>query len=577
MATLKVSNGKDTFEVEEANLSKAQADGFVPTIKVSNGKETYDVHPNDLSSASKDGFKPLDQSFGAKTQDAISGLLGDMKKNLGATPEEIKSVAKTGLGVLPTVGMMAGSALGGLGGLASPIPGGAAMGGVVGSALGGVAGESLKQAGEKYFLDEGPATREQSLSGILDAAKSGAMFEAGGQAAGAALAPIGAKLGQYANSVRGKLKPNSQAIEAAADRLGFKPTQGMLGQNETLAKLEGSLSQSPRFTASPEREAFENVRKGFGRASENFEGLKTGESDFQLGSKLSSGLRSEVKAAKQPISELYNDINKDLLNIKLQPKINNQSVGILKKDSVFKTKDGLEFLKGIENDINQLKSVADLKEYRSNLLKNVTPSTSELDRMRYEKVYDQITNLRDASIQALKETDPFVKASGKSGREVIDELHNKLALADAGHASNMSQLEKIKGIAGVKGSIKSQGSFLRNLENIPEEKLIERAANMDVRTLNEFKDKYPALYENAKSSKVNDLISKSSDKGGVNVTRFIKNVENLEPEVKATLFDKNQLQMIDDLKLIQKETPNPIGPSGTPEGLDYKGLLSPKG
>jgi hypothetical protein len=55
---IKVSNGSDTFEVDESRLAEAQADGFRPLVKVSNGKETYDVHPDDLEQAKADGFTP---------------------------------------------------------------------------------------------------------------------------------------------------------------------------------------------------------------------------------------------------------------------------------------------------------------------------------------------------------------------------------------------------------------------------------------------------------------------------------------------------------------------------------------
>jgi hypothetical protein len=57
---IKVSNGKDTFEVDEHKLDEAKADGFVPTVKVTNGKDVHDVHPNDLHMAEADGYSPID-------------------------------------------------------------------------------------------------------------------------------------------------------------------------------------------------------------------------------------------------------------------------------------------------------------------------------------------------------------------------------------------------------------------------------------------------------------------------------------------------------------------------------------
>lgn len=511
---------------------------------------------------------PVEQGIFSK---AISSLANQPQESLkeAQAPGYGLGVAKGALGALPVAGGMIGGVLG----IASPLPGGA----IVGSGLGASGGEALKQIGEKYLLAEQPESMENRVTDILNQGLLGASQEMGSQILAKPLNVVGAKLGEYYNAIKDKIKPNAQEIIDASKRLGFEPTQGMLSENQTVQKLEQSLASSPRFTATPQRQALENVKAGFGKASESLEGLKTGDSNFQLGSKLKSGLENEIRTSKAPVSELYNDINKDLQNIKLQPEINNRSIGSLKKDSVFRTKDGKEFLNQISDDISSLDNVADLKEYRTNLLKNITNTTSELDRLRYEKVYDQITNLRDSSIQALKETDPFVKASGKSGAEVIDELHNKLALADASHSANMQQLQKIKGIAGIKGDVKSQGSFLRSLENIPEENLIQKSASTNVKTLNEFKDKFPSLYEGTKTAQINDLVNRSIDKNGLNVTRFIKNIDKLEPEVKGLLFNEKETQLINDLKLINKESPELLNPSKTGQAIDYKGLLSPTG
>ena len=58
---IKVSNGTETYDVDESRLSEAQRDGFVPTIRVTNGEITHEVHPSNLKLAEQDGFKPLEE------------------------------------------------------------------------------------------------------------------------------------------------------------------------------------------------------------------------------------------------------------------------------------------------------------------------------------------------------------------------------------------------------------------------------------------------------------------------------------------------------------------------------------
>jgi hypothetical protein len=72
---VKVSNGKDTYSVDERRLSEAQKDGFVPVVTVTNGKQTHEVHPSKLNMALKDGFKPLEppteKSLGSKVMENV--------------------------------------------------------------------------------------------------------------------------------------------------------------------------------------------------------------------------------------------------------------------------------------------------------------------------------------------------------------------------------------------------------------------------------------------------------------------------------------------------------------------------
>lgn len=71
---MKVSNGKETYEVDENRLEEALKDGFVPTIKVSNGQSVFDVHPNDLKMAEADGFKPYKSEIESGLRGVAQGV-----------------------------------------------------------------------------------------------------------------------------------------------------------------------------------------------------------------------------------------------------------------------------------------------------------------------------------------------------------------------------------------------------------------------------------------------------------------------------------------------------------------------
>ena len=59
MATIRVSNNQNTYDVEETDLPKAMKDGYQPLISVAKGDSKFDVHPQDLSKALADGYRPI--------------------------------------------------------------------------------------------------------------------------------------------------------------------------------------------------------------------------------------------------------------------------------------------------------------------------------------------------------------------------------------------------------------------------------------------------------------------------------------------------------------------------------------
>ena len=58
--SIRVSNGKETFEINDTDLQSAVNDGFLPTERVivanSKTKEIFEIDPADLPNALKDGF-----------------------------------------------------------------------------------------------------------------------------------------------------------------------------------------------------------------------------------------------------------------------------------------------------------------------------------------------------------------------------------------------------------------------------------------------------------------------------------------------------------------------------------------
>jgi hypothetical protein len=544
---IKVSNGKDSFDVDESRLDEAQKDGFVPTIKVSNGKEVHDVHPENLSLAKKDGFYP-EQGMGEK-------------------------VTRSVLKALPFAGTLAGGAVGaatgaveGFGVASLPM---AAIQGVAGAGLGAGMGESAKNMLEHYlFGDE--KTKEEILKGPALAIKDGAMNEMGGQIIGAVPGLIKGGINSAKGAIANKFGPNmeytpvanKEAIEAAAKKLNINDVpKAVLTDNPLYHDLESSLSQSATLPAKSTRDQYNAFRKGIDDASTKLADLKTPDSDFSLGKGIQQNLADSVNKSRAPVSEMYQELVPHMQKIPVSEPAVNQVFGTLKRNPLFQTKDGAAMLDEYKNIALSQPELASLKEWRSTLGDSVGPSSAPIDAKRMDALQRAVTSIRDNSINALKNDLP------KNMHGEVDDLIGQITLADQAHASNMSDINSVKGVIGNR-DFKSPVNFLNKLGETKEADLAQRVSNLDVGSLRNLQSKFPDVFEQAKTAKVNDMVQRATNSvSGFNEANFIKQYNGLDKEMKDLIFTPEIQAHVDALTTLKQAIPEQIGKSGTPKGM----------
>lgn len=523
-----------------------------PLVSKESPSFNWDEHPISESQDDSSMFgpaiselanQPHEQYLNAKNQDIGKGLIQ----------------------TLPTIGGLAG------------IAGGAGIASVPIGAAGAAGGKALEQyLLNKYYGENKDIGNEALATGAEGLILGGVMHGVGVASPyiGKGLSKLGSSISDYASSFGQMPKPNIEEIKAAASRLGIEPTAAMLSNNPSINKAESTLAQSPRFTATEQRVRSDNNRMAIGNLNEEYASKNTRRSPFEIGDEARSALISDVKAAKEPTSELYNSVNSDLYNIPLKEENIDNILDTLKDDKFFIGQKGNDFLNDYKNEIKSLETVGDLKEYRTKVRSDINNLGSSTDKVRLGKIINKITELRDGSIESMKQ-DPFVSFS-KSGISSVDDLQSRLALADASHRTNLEDINSISSILG--GSKEySQGEFINKLGNFPKEKLIKNSASTDIQSIMNLKDKNPVFFEKVKEFKRNEMLDQASKaQGGMNTKNFVKQFDKLQPEVKTMMFSPEEISKIDDLRLVMKETPEPIGKSGTPEGQSWKQMLNPK-
>ncbi len=91
--------------------------------------------------------------------------------------------------------------------------------------------------------------------------------------------------------------------------------------------------------------------------------------------------------------------------------------------------------------------------------------------------------------------------------------------------------------------------------------------------LQKIKETFPEVFEVLKSQKMADIYQKSITGTELNVKKFIKQIDALPREVQEMMFGKEFGQKLSDLRTVIYSLPEKMGPSGTPQGLDFLKIM----
>lgn len=364
--------------------------------------------------------------------------------------------------------------------------------------------------------------------------------------------------------------PNKEQVLESSKRLGIPDLpKAILTDNPTFHDLESGLSQSGSLPAKETREQYNTFHKSLKKAADKIEQLSTQEKPFASGKSIQGDLSAQVDEMQKPVKELYNQVLPDMRKIPVDKGVVNKAFGILKRNPLFLTQDGQAMLEEYKQITQTQPELASLKEFRSTLRKSLSPGASRLDKLRIGAIEDAVTSVRDNSVEALK-------ASLPAGTHAeIDDLISQIALADAGHAGNIKDLNSIKSIIGNR-EIRSPGDFIEALNKMKESEVAERAANLDITTMRNMKNKFPSIFEQVKEATVNDLIQSSQKANGFNDTSFLKKYNNMDQEMRDLLFSPEMQTHINDLHTVKQAIPPVLGPSGTPKGLMTMDMFNPR-
>lgn len=459
-------------------------------------------------------------------------------------------------------------------GLAAAPLGPVAMGSAMMTAgtLAGSATESLKQGiavgtGLREEFDPGRIAQEGIISGasslIGPAAQRGAKIA-----------------GKYIAETAPKLVPNAQQIREAGKRLGIKPMLRQLYDNDTVHLLEENL-QKVKGTlpgAFIRRQAKQNVEK-LDDIADAMIGSAKNVDIVDVGENAKNLIKRTLTKRLEPIEKIYNNVQDflkgvdDYIDFDFLNKRADELIGANKFDDA-----AVAAVNKFKGKIGSIDNLADLKEYRSTIFRNIKEAQAKknfAEVRALSDIYEVLTKARSKSLDAMIDNAP------QRGSELAQAAKVALAKADKEYAILNQEVRKALLERGKK-SIQSAKQIVDGFDELLEKDFVRKMLNVnDPKRLIQFKKEFPIAFEILREGKIAE-IAKAAMNNKKNVLRIgtiMDRIEKMPRASKKLIFGEDAIQKVKDLQILFKTMPPPLNPSQTSHNLMspvgwYKAVIS---
>lgn len=364
-------------------------------------------------------------------------------------------------------------------------------------------------------------------------------------------------------SALSKKKENAPEIEAAAKAIGAPVLEGMTSDNQLIQKAEDALLNGPPTVSSLRRQAL--YKQGFDAAESAVDSSLGDEATFskaQLGNQLKEALATPIKQQAELLGQGYNELKQyhDIIPLseRSAPAIA-RNIEDLKELRLSPSSPEGSLAKRVINEIENLKTVDDVKEYKSILNRSISPTASSGEKRMVAILSDKLTNLEENSVRRFAET----MKTGAAKEKILGLLDQREAL----NAQYKPFIEDVKELLGKLGKRKVYGpqdALNYIAEELTPEQVVDRLfSKNDSEFLDFFQKKFPnemKLMGQYQKSVIRDQASKA---GELSLKQVFNQVNRLEPEIAGKIFSPEELEKIQSAETYIRNMPKNFNPSGT--------------
>lgn len=387
-----------------------------------------------------------------------------------------------------------------------------------------------------------------------------------------------------------------EAVRAAAAEEGVTITKGMESGSELIQGLESDLSQSP-LVGTVVRKEISQAQKGMQASADKLLEEATEKTANQVGEEVKDAVIKKLTNDIDPIKKSYERLSKDAAMIPLEDKYKERLIKnistFVKQEDKFGLESARAVVKALKEEGNAV-SIRDIQRIRTGLNDKMSTAwkNSATDEYRIlAEIRNKLTRFEEASvrrssIEALKTLEgggknEFVALMAEDeGKAAAKEIIGEFKAAKKGYRQFKELLEDI-GEQGKLGKINNLTQFADKLDSIDSKQLATKLFNTkNVKAMRFFKEQFPEQFDALRRLEIAKIrnAAKVVDpiRGEVyNLREIAKVSKKYEPEALEMIFDSAKARKLKNIETLVGATPRKIGPSGTPEGLNYQNIFNP--
>lgn len=361
-----------------------------------------------------------------------------------------------------------------------------------------------------------------------------------------------------------KEKANSKEIKDAANRLGAPILEGMISDSPWVQKAEDSLiNGAPTYSGMARQKLYgEGYQKAISAVDEAL-GEGSTYSKAELGNMLKDSIASQIQEQNAPIAQMYNELKQfhDVIPLseKSAPAIARNIKNLEELRLAPSSPEGA-MAKRVISEIENLKTVDDVKTYKSILRRSVSPTASSGEKRMAAILSDKLTDLEESSIERFAR-DQMKTPEAKA--KILDLIEQR----KTANTKYTQFIEKVKTLSEQLGKGRVYGvqdalNFIKD-KLTPEEVTQRLFSKNNSEFLKFFAKEFPEQMEHMKAYQAGSLREAASKTGTLSPKVLFNQVNKLEPEIQKALFSSEALSKLKDAEIYLRAIPKDFNPSGT--------------